>query len=75
MIILNLFILCMHIFGLIEDSLYFLLLSTHSHDPCKWGDSDLPTSGLPASSAVTPAGFVHKSRGHNVVCMGVQLKR
>ena len=28
-----------------------------------------------ASSAVTPQGSVHKSRGENVVCMWVQLKR
>ena len=28
-----------------------------------------------ASSAVTPVGFVHKSRGDNVVCMWVQMKR
>ena len=28
-----------------------------------------------ASSAVTPAGFVHESRGDNVVRMWVQLKR
>ena len=28
-----------------------------------------------ASSAVTPVGFVHKSRGDNVVSMWVQLKR
>ena len=28
-----------------------------------------------ASSAVAPAGFVHKSRGENVVRVWVQLKR
>ena len=28
-----------------------------------------------ASSVVTPAGSVHKSRGDNVVCMWMQLKR
>ena len=28
-----------------------------------------------ASSSVTPAGFVHKSRGVNVVRMWVQLKK
>ena len=46
------------------------------------GESDVPACGLPASfslhlasSAVTPAGFVHKSRGENVVRMWVQLKR
>ena len=45
-----------------------LLLSTHSHDPCWWGESDVPACGPPASfsvhlasSAVTPAGSVHKS--------------
>ena len=46
------------------------------------GESDVPTCGPPASfsvhlasSAVTPAGSVHKSRGDNVVRMWVQLKR
>ena len=46
------------------------------------GESDVPACGPPASfsvhlasSAVTPAGSVHKSRGDNVVCMWVQLKR
>ena len=45
-------------------------------------ESDVPTCGTPASfpvhrasSAVTPAGYVHKSRGGNVVRMLVQLKR
>ena len=59
-----------------------LLLSTHSHDPCQWGESDVPACGPPASfsvhlasSAVTPAGSVHKSRGDNVVRMWMQLKR
>ena len=59
-----------------------MLLSTHSHDPCYWGESDVPACGPPArfsvhlaSSAVTPAGSVHKSRGDNVVRMGVQLQR
>ena len=58
--------------------LFAMLLSTHSHDPCWWGESDVPACGPPASfsvhlvsSAVTPAGSVHKSRGDNVV----QLKR
>ena len=48
----------------------WLLLSTHSHDPCQWGESDVPSCGPPASfsvhlasRAVTPAGSVHKSRG------------
>ena len=46
------------------------------------GGSDVPACGPPASSsvhlassAVTPAGSVHKSRGDNVVRMWVQLKR
>ena len=47
-----------------------------------WGESDLPACGPPvsfsvhlASSAVSPSGSVHKSRGDNVVRMWVQLKR
>ena len=47
-----------------------------------WGESDVPACGPLASfsvhlasSAVTPAGSVHKSRGDNVVRMWVQLKR
>ena len=50
-----------------------LLVSTHSLDPCLWGESDHPAFGPPASfsvhlagSAVTSAGSVHKSRGDNV---------
>ena len=50
-----------------------LLLSTHSHDPCSVGESDVPACGPPASfsvhlasSAVTLAGSVHKSRADNV---------
>ena len=46
------------------------------------GESDLPACDPPASfsvllasSAVTPAGSVHKSRGDNMVCMWVQLRR
>ena len=46
------------------------------------GESDVPACGPPASfsvhlasSAVTPAGSVHQSRGDNVVRMWVQLKR
>ena len=49
-----------------------MLLATHSHDPCYWGESDVPACGPPASftvhlvsSAVTPAGSVYKSRGDN----------
>ena len=56
--------------------------STHSHNHCWWGESDFPACGPPvsysvhlASSAVTPAGSVHKSRGDNVVLMWVQLKK
>ena len=59
-----------------------LLFSTHSHDPCYWGESVLPAFGPSASfsvhlasSAVTTAGSVHKSMSDNVVCMWVQLKR
>ena len=37
--------------------------------------SDVPACGPPASSAVTPAGSVYKSRGDNVVRMWVPLKR
>ena len=50
--------------------------------PPSGGESDVPACGPPASfsvhlasSAVTPAGSVHKSRGDNVVRMWVQLKR
>ena len=46
------------------------------------GESDVPACGPPASfsvhlasSTVTPAGSVHKSRGDNVVRMWAQLKR
>ena len=46
------------------------------------GGVRFPTCGPPASfsihlasSAVTPAGSVHKSRDDNVMCMWVQLKR
>ena len=46
------------------------------------GEYDLPTCDTPdsfsvhlASTAVTPAGYVHKSRGDNVVRMWVKLKR
>ena len=50
-----------------------MMLSTHSHDPWQLGESDVPVCGSPtsfsvhlASSAVTPAGSVPKSRGDNV---------
>ena len=46
------------------------------------GESDHPAFGPPASlslhltsSSITPAGSVHKSRGDNMVCMCVKLKR
>ena len=39
------------------------------------GESNVPACGIPASSAVTPAWSVHKSRGDKVVRMWVQLKR
>ena len=46
------------------------------------GESDVPACGPPssfsvhlASSVVTPAGSVHKSRGDIVVRMWVQLKK
>ena len=56
-------------------------------DPCLWGESDHAVFGPPASlslhlasSSITPAGSVHKSRGDNVgaveemgcvLCVGV----
>ena len=59
-----------------------LLLSTHSLDPCLWGESNHPAFGPPArlslylaSISITPAGSVPKYRGDSVVCMWVQLKR
>ena len=36
-------------------------------DYCLWGESDHPAFGPPASSSITPAGAVHKSRGVVVV--------
>ena len=64
------------------SSVGHLLLSTHSHDPLLGGESDVPACGPPArlsvhlaSSVVTPAGSVHKSRGDNVVRMWVQLNK
>ena len=69
----------------VKHALYFnisVVLSTHSHDPCLWGLSDLPACGPPASffvhlasSAITPAVSIYKSRGARVVRMWVQLKR
>ena len=67
--------------GIISPTLFIvvLLLSTLASGG---GESDLPAcdppasfSVHPASSAVTPAGSVHKSRGDNVERMWVQLKR
>ena len=41
-----------------------------------WGSPIIPLFGLhQASSSITPAGSVHKSRGDRVVRMWVQLKR
>ena len=64
---------------------YYILIAvvaTHSLDPCLWGESDHPAFGPPASlslhlasSSITPAGSIHKSRGDNVVRMWVKLKR
>ena len=58
------------------------VVSTHSIDPCLWGESDHPAFGPPASISlhlasnfITPAGSVHKSRDDSVVPMWVQLKR
>ena len=52
--------------------------STHSLDPYLWGESDHPAFGPPvslslhlASSSITPAGSVHKSRGDSVVRLWV----
>ena len=66
----------------ISTKAVLLLLSTHSLDPYLWGESDHPASGPPASlslhlasSFITRAGSVHKSRGDSVVRMWVQLKR
>ena len=57
-------------------------MSTHSLDPCLWGESDYTAFGPPAcislhlaSNSITPTGSVHKSRGDSVVRMWVQLKR
>ena len=57
-----------------------LLLSTHSRDPCLWGESDHPAFGPPASlslhlaiSSIIPAGPVHKTRGDSVVGAGEEM--
>ena len=54
-----------------------MLFYTHSLDPCLWGESDPPAFNPPAglslhlaSSSITPAGSVHKSRGDSVVRVG-----
>ena len=59
-----------------------VVVSTHSLDPCLWGESDHPAFGPPASislhqasNSINPVGSVHKSRGDSVVRMWVQLKR
>ena len=59
-----------------------VVVSTHSLDPCSWGESDHPAFGPPASidlhlasSSINPSGSVHKSRGDSVVRMWMQLKR
>ena len=62
---------------------YPLLLSTHSLDTCLWGGGiRTPTFGPSASlylhlasSSITLAGSVHKSRGDSVVHMWLQMKR
>ena len=63
-------------------NIHFVVVSTHSLDPCLWGESDHPAFGPPVSislhmaiNSITPARSVHKSRGDSVVRMWVQLKR
>ena len=58
-----------------------VVVSTHSLDPCLWGESDYPPFGPPtslslnlASSPITPAGSVHKSRGDSKLHMWFQLR-
>ena len=61
------------------------VVSTNSLDPCLWGGGGGPHQHVfgppaslplhPASSSITPAGSVHKSKGDNVVRMWVQVKR
>ena len=60
----------------------YLVVSTHSIDPCLWGESDHPAFDPPASislhlasNSISPAGSVHKPRGDSMVFMWVQLKR
>ena len=62
--------------------IHMVVLSTHSLDPCLWGESDHPAFGPPASislhlasNSITTVGSVQKSRGDSVVRMWVQLKR
>ena len=63
----------------LSDFEMLLLLSTHSLDPCLWGESYHPAFGPPASvslhlasSSITPAGSVHKSKMMCVVCVDVK---
>ena len=56
--------------------------STHSLNPCLWGESDHPAVGPPpslslhlAGSSITTTGYAHKSRDDSVVRMWAQLKR
>ena len=65
------------------DVKYYLFKTYCSNMYCLllWGESDHPAFDPPASlslhlasSSITPAGYVHKSRGDSVVRMWVQLK-
>ena len=65
-----------------SSSKHIVVVSTHSLDPCLWGESNHPTFGPPASlslhlasSSITLSGSVHKSRGDSVFRMWVKLKR
>ena len=62
-------------------TIFIVVVSINSLDPCLWGESDHPDFGTRASislhltsSSITPAGSVRKSRGDSVVHMWVQLK-
>ena len=64
-------------------STYYLATYENSHElTCLWGEFDHPAFGPPASlslhlasSFITLVGYVHISRGDNVVRMWVHLKR